>query len=59
MIKYKILLFLAEVLQFELKRVCFSFSATLLVAINEIKKSAHKHGVSFYEYGMHILHLIM
>uniref|UniRef100_A0A3B5KKT8 Proton-coupled zinc antiporter SLC30A9, mitochondrial n=1 Tax=Xiphophorus couchianus TaxID=32473 RepID=A0A3B5KKT8_9TELE len=29
-----------------------SEGATLLVAINEIKKSAHKHGVSFYEYVM-------
>ncbi|KAI4904147.1 hypothetical protein NFI96_013806, partial [Prochilodus magdalenae] len=29
-----------------------SEGATLLVAINEIKKSAHKQGVSFYEYVM-------
>ncbi|KAK3565131.1 hypothetical protein QTP86_033976 [Hemibagrus guttatus] len=29
-----------------------SEGATLLVAINEIKKSAHKHGLSFYEYVM-------
>ncbi|XP_076877509.1 proton-coupled zinc antiporter SLC30A9, mitochondrial [Brachyhypopomus gauderio] len=29
-----------------------SEGATLLVAINEIKKSAHKHGASFYEYVM-------
>uniref|UniRef100_A0A3B3X946 Proton-coupled zinc antiporter SLC30A9, mitochondrial n=1 Tax=Poecilia mexicana TaxID=48701 RepID=A0A3B3X946_9TELE len=29
-----------------------SEGATLLVAINEIKKSAHKHGTSFYEYVM-------
>lgn len=25
--------------------------ATLVVAINEIKRSAHQHGLSFYEYG--------
>lgn len=25
--------------------------ATLVVAINEIKKSAHQQGLSFYEYG--------
>lgn len=30
----------------------FPFTATLLVAINEIKKSAKQHGLSFYEYGM-------
>ncbi|XP_051505861.1 zinc transporter 9-like isoform X2 [Myxocyprinus asiaticus] len=29
-----------------------SEGATLLVAINEIKKGAHKHGMSFYEYVM-------
>uniref|UniRef100_A0AAQ5X4X8 Proton-coupled zinc antiporter SLC30A9, mitochondrial n=1 Tax=Amphiprion ocellaris TaxID=80972 RepID=A0AAQ5X4X8_AMPOC len=29
-----------------------SEGATLLVAINEIKKSAHQHGLSFYEYVM-------
>lgn len=29
--------------------------ATLLVAINEIKKSASKQGLSFYEYGMYLL----
>lgn len=29
----------------------FLHTATLLVAINEIKKSAHKQGVTFYEYG--------
>lgn len=28
-----------------------SFSATLLVAINEIKRSARQQGLSFYEYG--------
>lgn len=28
------------------------FSATLLVAINEIKKSAQQHGLSFRDYGM-------
>lgn len=31
---------------------CFLFSATLLVAVNEIKKSAQLQGVSFYEYVM-------
>uniref|UniRef100_A0A8C5NBE3 Proton-coupled zinc antiporter SLC30A9, mitochondrial n=1 Tax=Gouania willdenowi TaxID=441366 RepID=A0A8C5NBE3_GOUWI len=30
----------------------FSFLATLLVAINEIKKSAKQHGLTFYEYVM-------
>lgn len=30
-----------------------SYKATLLVAINEIKKSARKQEVSFYEYGMY------
>lgn len=38
-----------------------SFSATLLVAINEIKRSARQQGLSFYEYGtyrwVHILSL--
>ncbi|CAN9515195.1 unnamed protein product [Ophioblennius macclurei] len=29
-----------------------SEGATLLVAVNEIKRSAHQHGVSFYEYVM-------
>ncbi|XP_043983186.1 zinc transporter 9 [Gambusia affinis] len=29
-----------------------SEGATLLVAFNELKKSAHKHGMSFYEYVM-------
>lgn len=28
--------------------------ATLLVAINEIKRSSHKQGLSFYEYGMYL-----
>lgn len=32
--------------------LCFLYTATLLVAINEIKKSAHEQGLSFYEYGM-------
>ncbi|MEQ2189807.1 hypothetical protein GOODEAATRI_029145 [Goodea atripinnis] len=36
-----------------------SEGATLLVAINEIKKSAQQHGMSFYEYGMHIWHLMI
>lgn len=33
--------------------VYFPFSATLLVAINEIKKSARQNGLSFYEYGLY------
>lgn len=32
--------------------ICFCFAATLLVAINEIKKSARQNGLSFYEYGL-------
>ncbi|CAG08314.1 unnamed protein product, partial [Tetraodon nigroviridis] len=36
---------------FELKRSRSCFAATLLVAINEIKKSARQNGLSFYEYG--------
>lgn len=30
---------------------CLSLPATLLVAVNEIKKSARQNGLSFYEYG--------
>lgn len=37
---------------FELKRSRSCFAATLLVAINEIKKSARQNGLSFYEYGL-------
>lgn len=36
---------------FVLKCICSCFAATLLVAINEIKKSARQNGLSFYEYG--------
>lgn len=45
-----ILIFFLNV--FVLKCICSCFSATLLVAINEIKKSARQNGLSFYEYGL-------
>lgn len=38
---------------FGLKCICSCFAATLLVAINEIKKSARQNGLSFYEYGLY------
>lgn len=38
---------------FVLRHICCCFSATLLVAINEIKKSARQNGLSFYEYGLY------
>lgn len=40
-------------LLFPLKCICSCFAATLLVAINEIKKSARQNGLSFYEYGLY------
>lgn len=38
---------------FVLKHVCSCFTATLLVAVNEIKKSARHNGLTFYEYGLY------
>lgn len=37
----------------------FPSSATLLVAVNEIKKSARQNGVSFYEYGVYNSNLMI
>lgn len=37
----------------------FPSSATLLVAVNEIKKSARQNGVSFYEYGVYNSNLVL
>lgn len=39
-------------------KLYFSLSATLLVAVNEIKKSARQNGLSFYEYGQYNRNLL-